>query len=76
MPSTFITTFITSEIVSYLSEIGKTTASKAFEQDAQTKTVKHQYVSSWFKLYFGREESHKLFREMECNVPQNLSRVY
>jgi|688.fasta_scaffold1800050_2 hypothetical protein len=65
-------TFITSEIVSYLFEIGETAASKAFEQDAQTKTVKHQYVSSWFQLYFGREESHKLFREMETKVAQNL----
>jgi hypothetical protein len=65
-------TFITSEIVSYLFKIGKSHASKAFEQDAQTEEVTNQYVSSWFQLYFGREEAYYLFREMECHVSQNI----
>jgi hypothetical protein len=65
-------TFITSEIVSYLFKIGKSFASKAFEQDAQTEEVTNQYVNSWFQLYFGREEAYYLFREMECHVSQNI----
>ena len=66
-------TFFTSEIVSYLSKIGKPFASKSFQEDSQSEEVKHQYVVSWFQLYFGREQAYKLFREMECHVSQTIS---
>jgi hypothetical protein len=63
--------FFPSEIVSYLHKIGKPIAAKCFEEDhSLVEEVKHQNAISWFQLYFGREESYMIFREMECNVSQ------
>jgi len=67
-------TFIVSEIVSYLLKSNLPFAAKSFEEDFQYfEEVKHQNAISWFQLYFGRETAYKLFREMETIVPQNLS---
>jgi hypothetical protein len=66
-----MTTFKTSEIVSFLENNGYALMSKVFAEKFNIDRVEYVQVADWFKMNIIRDQPYMLFRKMEATIIQH-----